>query len=84
MNYLVLYNNEENHTYIDAENLEDCIIQFADYTGCNTDLFLKALKGCQSPKDYVCMYEHFSDYNINSILLIQQAIYDEEADGKYI
>lgn len=83
MNYLVLYNNED-YTHVDAENLEDCIIQFAKYTGCNTELFLKSLKGCQSPKDYVRMYEHFSDYNINSILLIQQAIYDEEADGKCV
>ena len=80
MNYLVLY--DEYYAHIDAENLEDCIIQFADYTGCNTDLFLKALKGCQSPKDYVRMYEHFSNCSIDSILLIQQAIYDEEVDGK--
>lgn len=83
MNYLVLYDNE-NYAYIDAENVEDCIIQFADYTGCNTELFLKALKGCNSPKDYVRMYEHFSDCNINSILVIQQAIYDEGVDGKCV
>ena len=78
MNYLVLYNNE-NYAYIDAENLEDCIIQFADYMGDNTDLFLKALKGCHTPTDYIEMYEHFSNYNISSILLIQQVIYDKEA-----
>ena len=79
MDYLVLY-DDENYTYIDAENLEDCIVQFADYTGCNTELFLKALKGCHTPKDYVEMYEHFSDSNINSILMIQQALYDAEVD----
>lgn len=79
MNYIVLY-DYESYAYIDAENLEDCIIKFADYVGDNTDLFLKALRGCNAPTDYVKMYEHFSSYNINAILLIQHVIYDAEVD----
>ena len=79
MNYLVLY-DDEGYARIDAENLGDCIIKFADYVGDTTDLFLKALKGCHAPEDYVKMYEHFSSYNINAILLIQQVIYDAEVD----
>ena len=75
MSYLILY-NDDCYTYIDAENLEDCIIQFADYTGDNTDLFLKALQGCHSPKDYADMYEQFSQNRIDSILLIEKAIYE--------
>lgn len=79
MNYLILY-DDECYTFIDAESVEDCIIQFADYTGCNSELFLKALKGCQSPKDYVDMYNQFSCHNIQSILVIQQILYDEEKE----
>ena len=79
MNYLVLY-NDEGYARLDAENLRDCIIKFADYVGDTTDLFLKALKGCHAPTDYVRMYERFSSYNINAILLIQQVIYDAEVE----
>lgn len=79
MQYLIIY-EDENFTFADAENVEDCIIQFADYTGANSDLFLKALKGCHTPKDYVDMYNHFGEYTINSILLIQQTIYDCEVE----
>lgn len=60
MNYLVLY-DDENYTFIDAENVEDCIIQFAE-------------------KDYVDMYNHFSCCNIDSILIIQQILYDKEKE----
>lgn len=77
MEYLVLY-DDTNHTYIDAANLEDCIIQFADYKGVKSDLFSKALKGCCTIKDYIYMFEHFSDVDINAIVLVQQIFYDEE------
>lgn len=76
MKYLVLY-DDVNRLYIDAENLEDCIIQFADYKGECSDLFLKALKGCHTPKDYIYMFEHFSEVDINAIVLVQQTFYDE-------
>ena len=73
-----MYDNER-YTYIDAQNIEDCIIQFADYMGCyDIDLFLKALKGCYTPKDYVDMYHRFNLYHINSILIIGQTVYDEK------
>lgn len=79
MNFLILY-DDECYTFIEAENVEDCIIQFADYTGCNSELFLKALQGCQLPKDYINMYNQFSYYNIKSILVIQQILYDKEKE----
>ena len=82
MNYLILY-DDDCYTEIDAENLEDCIVQFADYTGVVTDLFLKALQGCQSSNDYVEMYEHFSENNINSVLLIGQTIYERGVDNEW-
>lgn len=77
MNYFVIF-DKKGSTLIDAENVEDCIIQVADYTGCNSDLFLKALKGCHSPKDYVDMHNQFSCCNIDTIIVIQQTLYDKE------
>lgn len=79
MKYFVLFDKGRS-TLIDAENVEDCIIQVADYTGSNSDLFLKALKGCHSPKDYVYMYNWFSYCNIDSIIVIQQTLYDRRID----
>lgn len=78
-NYLIVY-DYENFVFVDAKNIEDCIIQFADYTDCSSDLFLKALKGCTSTKDYIDMYSRFSRNNINSIMIIQQILYDDNAD----
>lgn len=75
MNYLILY-EDDYYTEIDAENFEDCIIQFANYTGDNTDLFRKALQGCYLPEDYIDMYEQFSGNRIDSVLLISQTIYE--------
>lgn len=81
MNYLILY-EDECYTFIDAENVEDCIVQFADYTACSSDLFLKALKGCHSPKDYVDMYNQFSCCNIDTIIMIQQILYDRRKNDE--
>ena len=80
MSYLILY-EDDCYTEIDAENMEDCIIQFADYTGDDTDLFRKALQGCHSPKDYVDMYEQFSQNRIDSILLVSQTLYERGVEN---
>ena len=77
MTYLIFYDNED-FVFVDAENIEDCIIQMADYTGDNSDLFLKALKGCRTSKDYVNMYNHFSNYDINSIFILKETVYEKE------
>lgn len=75
MRYFILY-KDNHYTEFDAENLEDCFIQVADYTDDNTDLFRKALQGCHSPEDYVDMYEQFSQNRIDGVLLIAQTIYE--------
>lgn len=69
MNYLVLY-DDEGYVYIDAENLRDYIIKFADYVGVATDLFLKALKGCNTPTDYIKMYEHFIGFYPKDLFIL--------------
>lgn len=76
MTYLIEYDTRCDTTFIDAENIEDCIIQFADYVGDNSDLFLKALKGCEGIDDYVDMYNHFGQYEIQAIHIIAETLYD--------
>lgn len=76
MTYMVTYDIDCDFTLIDAENIEDCIIQFADYVGDNSDLFLKALRGCEDINDYVDMYNHFGQYNIQSIHILAKTLYD--------
>lgn len=81
MNYLIFY-EDNSYTEFNAENLEDCIIQLADYTGDYTDLFRKALQGCRSPKDYIDMYEQFNQNRIDSVLLIAQTVYERGVDDE--
>ena len=76
MKYLVVYDND-GFKEITAENIEDCIAQFSDCAGDNTELFLKALKGCELAEDYIDMYEHFGNCRINFIFLLQDTIYEE-------
>lgn len=76
MKYLVVYDND-GFKEITAENIEDCIAQFSDWTGDNTELFLKALKGCELVEDYIDMYEYFGHCRINFIFLLQDTIYEE-------
>jgi hypothetical protein len=76
MTYMVVYDLDCDYTFIDAENTEDCIIQFADYMGDCSDLFVKALKGCETVNDYVDMYNQFGQYNIQAIYIIEKTLYD--------
>ncbi|HAU87715.1 MAG TPA: hypothetical protein DCW90_20175 [Lachnospiraceae bacterium] len=76
MKYLVVYDGNRLKE-ISAENIEDCIIQFADWAGDKTELLLKALKGCDMAKEYVDIYEHLGNYTINFIFLLQDTIYKE-------
>lgn len=76
MKYLVVYDSD-GFKEITAKNINDCIVQFADWTGDKTELFLKALKGCEHVEDYIDMYEHFGNCRINFIFLLQDTIYEE-------
>ena len=78
MTYIVMYDNDTDcdYTFVDAENIEDCIIQFAEYTGDNSYLFRKALHGCEDVRDYVEMYNHFGQCKIQEIHIIEKTLYD--------
>lgn len=75
MKYLVVYNNS-GFKEITAENIKDCIVQLADWTGDKTELLLKALNGCELVDDYIDMYEYFGSCKINFIFLLQDTIYE--------
>lgn len=72
MTHIVIYDTDCEYTMIDAENIEDCIIQFAEYVGDCSDLFLKALRGCKDVNDYVEMYNYFGQYTIQGIHVIEK------------
>lgn len=76
MTYIVIYDTDCEYTKIDAANIEDCIMQFAEYTGDNSDLFQKALLGCIDVNDYVDMYNHFGQFTIQAIHIIDKTLYD--------
>lgn len=82
MNYMIVY-DIDNYTIIDAENIEDCIIQFADYKGDCSELFLKALCGCKDVNDYVEMYNHFGNYIIQEIHIIEKTLYESNKTKTY-
>lgn len=76
MPYMIIYDIECDYTMINAENLEDCMIKFAEYVGDCSDLFLKALRGCKDVNDYVEMYNHFGQHTIQRIHIIEKTLYD--------
>ena len=84
--YLIVYNFDQ-LTVIEAEDIGDCITQFAEYTGNAYDLFKKALLGLSvdNSDDFIKMYNHFSNYEINRIYLIDKVIYDvKQANRKEV
>lgn len=60
---------------LEAEDAKDCIIQFARFTGECAELFLKALRGCQTVDDNIAMYEIFGIYRIDGVFAIAETLY---------
>lgn len=77
MTCIVIYDTHH-FTIIDCVGIKDCITQLADYVGDNSILLSKALKGCDTPKSCVEMFNHFSQYTINAIYSIHKTIYEKE------
>jgi len=73
--YLILYDDNDIF-FCEAENLHDCIRQLASYTGDCSALFEKAINGLSESEDFIAMYNHFSNYTIRSVYLIDKIIYD--------
>lgn len=73
-----MYDTTENSVTISAENVKDCVVQFAEYTGDKSPLLLKALVGCDTVKDIVDIYNHFAYSEIKAIYKIDETLYRKE------
>ena len=72
--YLIIYNDER--TFIcEAVSLHDCVVKFAKYTGVYCELFEKAIIALSADKDFIDMYNHFSQYDIDYIYQINKEFY---------
>lgn len=78
INYLIVYDTTEDPVMITAENIKDCVIRFAEYTGDKTPLLLKALVGCDTVKDIVDMFNCFGYSEIKAIYKIDEVLYRKE------
>ena len=71
--YLIFYN--DTYKIFENENVGSLMRSFAKYTGDYCDLLEKAFNGCVTAKDYVDMYNHFSNSYINKICMISSILY---------
>lgn len=76
--YLFIYNYDSFCCVKNAVSIKDAVIQFADYTGCNSLLFGKALKGMETDKEMIDLYNHFSCEHLNAVLKIDEVVFAEE------
>lgn len=76
--YLIVYDTTENSVTISAENVKDCVVQSAEYTGDKSPLLLKALVGCDTVKDIVDMFNCFGYSEIKAIYRIDETLYRKE------
>ena len=59
-----------------AENFATAINQLAVYTGAHTPLFAKSMKGMETNKDMIELFNHF-DYNgIQHVYEVQSSLYE--------
>lgn len=78
--YLVVYENCTGE--IDVEtfkvtNIKDCIIQFAICVGDDSELFRKALMGCESDSEYIEMYKQFGSCAIDAIYAVNNVVWSK-------
>lgn len=65
-----------------ALSLKEAVLEAAEYTGYNSELFRKALKGFDESdvRGIVDIYNHFTkdpDYNIKTVMLVSSVLYEE-------
>ena len=75
---LIVYEPSEEPVIISAENVKDCVVQSAEYTGDKSPLLLKALVGCDTVKDIVDMFNCFGYSEIKAIYRIDETLYRKE------
>ena len=65
-----------------ALSLKEAVLKASEYTGCNSELFRKALKGFDESdaRGIVDIYNHFAtdpDYKIKTVMLVSSVLYEE-------
>ena len=75
--YIVIYDTD-NFAKFKATSVYSCIKQFAEYTGCWSYLFEMAIASLSKDKDFIDMYNHFSNYSINAVYRVDKVIYTKE------
>ena len=75
--YLILY-DYGNYVIFDAYSINDCMIQLAEYTGDDTELFMKAINGVSEIEACIEMYNHFSTYVVHAVYQIEKEIYSDK------
>lgn len=66
--YLIIFDNDRRYE-VNATDVKDAILKTAQYTGDDSDLFKKALKGFNQSdvEGLVELYNHFSCFEIETI-----------------
>lgn len=76
--YLIIYDSNSEMYETEADSFQDCIVNFAKYTGNASNLLIMALNRCSSGKDYVGMFNHFCapGEEICKIYVIEKTIFE--------
>lgn len=72
--------DDETLFFTESESFAVAINQLAVYTGTDTPLFAKAMKGMTSNKDMIELYNHFAYNGLQYVYEVQCALYKY---GKY-
>ena len=78
--YFVVYENCIGKIDVDmfeATNIKDFIIKFAICAGDDSELFRKALMGCESDSEYIEMYKQFGRCVINAIYKVNNVVWSK-------
>ena len=75
--YIVIMNMGDIYTSKFANTPRELIMEIADATHVDSDLFVKAMNGMISVDDMVELYNHFSASTIRSICEIKDTVYDD-------
>lgn len=85
--YLVVYENctgEIEVERFEATNIKDCVMQFAICVGDDSELFRKAMMGCEFSRECIEMYRKFGICVINAIYEVNNSVWSKNEEEKQI
>lgn len=79
--YLFTYNyHEDENCIIEANSFKDAVIQLAEYDGCKTPLFVKAMSGMDTDNEVMELFNRFSYRTVDKVYLIDSVVYSKDAE----